>query len=254
LGGGLSSSLPCVAYVVAVLAGSVLAARAEGPPVPTPQVFYAPVQSLEDTIQSRNKDPRPQSTKGALQVADWLLYGGLGWGAACGYNLNSSPNNPQQACGPQFTPSVVAEHNTGIQRTLLYGVGDIRWYPSLNRVDVVNTTAGLVHVWEIQRDLTFRVQAQGTQNQQYSGFAANLPADVFVTSPVKYTQGYGSTSIQKEFGSFFAAVGGSATVTAYKDIQDSLGNTIDEHSRNGSITTFNTRFGYHVSPVLYTFV
>src|SRR5512139_3522592 len=146
--GGFSLSIQRVACVLVMLAGAVVAARADGPGVPSPTVFYAPVQSLEDTIQSHSKDPRPQSTKGALQVADWLLYGGLGWGAACGYNLNSSPKNPQQACGPQFTPSVVAEHNTGIQRTLLYGVGDIRWYPSLNRVDVVNTTAGVVHVWE----------------------------------------------------------------------------------------------------------
>jgi len=255
VGGEPSLSLPRVACVVAVLAGTVAAARAEGPGVPTPQVFYAPVQSLEDTIQSHTQDPRPQSAKGALQVADWLIYGGLGWGAACGYNVNSSPNNPQQACGPQFTPSVVAEHNTGIQRTLLYGVGDVRWYPTLNRVDVVNTSAGVVHVWEIERDLIFRVQAQGRQSQDYSGFAGNLaPTNVFVTSPLNYTQGYGSSSIQKEFGSFFAAVGGSATFTAYQNIQDSLGNTIDEGARNGSVTTFNTRFGYHVSPVLYTFI
>jgi hypothetical protein len=134
-------------------------------------------------------------------------------------------------------------------------VGDIRWYPSLNRVDVVDTRAGVVHVWEIERDLVFRVQAQGTQNQQYSSFAANLlPTNLFVTSPVKYTEGYGSTSIQKEFGSFFAAIGGSGTATAYQDIQDNLGNTIDEHFRNGTISTLNGRFGYHISPVIYTYI
>ncbi|HYV31472.1 MAG TPA: hypothetical protein VEO53_10245, partial [Candidatus Binatia bacterium] len=60
---------------------------------------------------------------------------------------------------------MVAEHNTGIQRTLLYGVGDIRWYPSANQVQVADTTAGLVHVWEIQRDLIFRFQAQGKEDQ-----------------------------------------------------------------------------------------
>src|SRR4029077_20196458 len=126
-------------------------------------------------------DPRPQSTEGAYQFLDWLLYGGMGAGGACAWNVNSTPNNQQQACGPQFLPQVVAEHNTGIQRTLLYGVGDIRYYPSLERVDVVATTAGVVHVWEIQRDLLFRVQAQGTENQQYSGFAANLsPTSVFL--------------------------------------------------------------------------
>ena len=155
--GGLRPTAARLICVLAMLAATVVAARAQGlvgpsgpgpqgPGVPGPQVFYAPVESLEETIQSHSTDPRPQSADGALQFADWLLYGGLGWGAACDYNLNQSPTNQTQACGPRFTPSVVAEHNTGIQRTLLYGIGDVRWYPSINRVDVVNTTAGVVHV------------------------------------------------------------------------------------------------------------
>ena len=255
LSGGPHSTAGRLACVLAVLTVTVVAARAEGPGVPGPQGFYAPNESLEATIERTGKDPRPQSTKGALQVSDWLLYGGLGWGAACDYNLNASPTNQKQACGPQFTPSVVAEHNTGIQRTLLYGVGDIRWYPSINRVDVVDTTAGVVHVWEIERDLILRVQAQGKQSQEYSGFAANLlPTNLFVTSPINYTQGYGSASIQKEFGSFFAAIGGSDTGTAYQDIHDSVGNTIDEHFQNGTVSTLNGRLGYHVSPIIYTFI
>jgi Putative beta-barrel porin 2 len=261
--GGLRPTAARLICVLAMLAATVVAARAQapvltrpqGPAVPSPQVFYAPVESLEATIGRASGDPRPQSADGALQFADWLLYGGLGWGAACDYNLNQSPTNQTQACGPRFTPSVVAEHNTGIQRTLLYGIGDVRWYPSINRVDVVNTTAGVVHVWEIQRDLIFRIQAQGTRSQEYSGFAANLlPTNLFVTSPVNYTQGYGSTSIQKEFGSFFAAIGGSSTGTAYQDIQDNLGNTIDEHQRNGTVSTLNGRLGYYVSPITYTYI
>jgi len=134
-------------------------------------------------------------------------------------------------------------------------VGDIRWYPTLDQVQVVDTRAGLVHVWEIERDLIFRVQAQGTENQNYSGFAANLlPTNASVTSPVKYTQGYASTSIQKEFGSFFAAIGGSTTGTAYQNIQDSFGNTIDETFQNGTVSTLNGRFGYHLSAVIYTYI
>jgi hypothetical protein len=93
------------------------------------------------------------------------------------------------------------------------------------------------------------------ENQNYSGFAANLlPTNAFVTSPVKYTQGYASTSIQKEFGSFFAAIGGSETGTAYRNIQDSFGNTIDETFQNGTVSTLNGRFGYHLSAVIYTFI
>jgi hypothetical protein len=250
--------LLCVFALVCALAlmpGLVHPARAQGPGVPGPQIFYVPIESLEAQIARSQSDPRPQSTEGAFQVLDWLLYGGIGVGAGCGFNLNQSPTNQIKACGPQFTPSLVAEHNTGIQRTLLYGVGDIRWYPSINEVQVVDTTAGLVHVWEIQRDLIYRVQVQGMENQTYSGVAGNLlPTNVFLTTPLKYTQGYISSSIQRNFGSFFAAVGGSLTATAYQDIQDNLGRTIDEHFQNGTVGTINGRFGYHISPIIYTFV
>ena len=188
-------------------------------------------------------------------MLDWLVYGGIGWGLACDYNLNSTSTNQEQACGPRFTPSIVAERNTGIQRTLLYGVGDVRYHPTLSRVDLVDTTAGIVHVWEIQRDLIFRFQAQGTRGQEYSGFAANLLAtDAFLTKPLNFNRGYGSTSIQKEFGNFFTAIGGSVTRTEYEDITDNLGNTIDEGLRNNTFTTLNGRIGYHISPIIYTYI
>jgi hypothetical protein len=240
---------------LAMLIVTGVAAQAQGPGVPGRQVFYSNIGPLEEAISRYQTDPRPKSTEGAFQVADWLLYGGLGWGLACDYNLNSSPTNQQRACGPQFTPSIVAAHNTGIQRTLVYGVGDIRWYPALHEVQVVDTKAGLVHVWEIQRDLIFRIQGEGMRNQGYSGFAANLaPTGLFVTSPLKYNQGYGSASLQKEFGSFFTAFGGSVTRTTYDNIQDNLGNTIDEQFQNGTVTTANARVGYYISPIIYTYV
>jgi hypothetical protein len=243
--------LSCVFAMMIVTAG---AAWAQAPSVPTPQVFYSNVTPLSATIARYWTDPRPQSAEGAFQLSNWLLYGGLGLGVACDSNVNSSPTNPQQACGPRFTPSLVAEYNTGIQRTFLYGVGDIRYYPSLGLVDVVNTTAGVVHVWEIQRDLIFRIQAQGLRNEGYSGAANLLNTNLFLTTPLYYTQGYGSTSLQKEFGPFFTAIGGSITGTAYDNIQDNLGNTINETFQNGTVSTLNARFGYHLSPIIYTYV
>src|SRR5262245_60423370 len=139
----LACRLLCALATLAVTGKAVHAQTPAFPPqgqtpaVPTAQVFYAPVESLTATVARLGGDPRPQSTEGAYQFLDWLLYGGMGVGGACAWNVNSTPNNQQQACGPQFTPSVVAARNTGIQRTLLYGVGDIRYYPSLSRVDVV---------------------------------------------------------------------------------------------------------------------
>ena len=242
---------------LAVLMVGGVAARGQAPTVPGKQVFYSTIGPLEQTVGRYQTDPRPQSAEGAFPILDWLLYGGLGFGVACDYNLASSPTNPQRACGPQVTPTVIAARNTGIQRTILYGVGDIRYYPTLghDQIQLVNTTAGIAHVWEIQRDLIFRVQAQGTFSQDYSGLAANLlPTNAFLTTPLQYAQGYASSSIQKEFGNFFTAIGGSFTRTVYRDLVDNFGNTIDEQFRNNSVSTLNTRFGYHISPIIYTFV
>lgn len=244
--------LACTPAMI-IFAGETV--QAQAPSAPSAQIFYSPIGPLTDTITRYQSDPRPKSADGAFQLSDWLLFGGMGWGAACGYNVNSSPTNQVQACGPQFTPSIVAEHNTGIQRTLLYGVGDIRYYPSLSRVDVVDTTSGLVHVWEIQRDLIFRVQVQGLLNQGYSAFAANLAStNAFLTTPLKYSQGYASTSLQKEFGSFFTAIGGSFTRTDYQDISDNFGHVIDEHFQDGNVSTLNARLGYNLSPITYTYL
>ncbi|HEY7299126.1 MAG TPA: outer membrane beta-barrel protein [Xanthobacteraceae bacterium] len=232
-----------------------MAARAQGPAVPAPQIFYSNVEPLAAQIARTQADPRPQSSDGALQVLDWLLYGSVGWGAACNFNLNLSPSNQIQACGPRFVPSVVAEHNTGIQRTFLYGVGDITWYPSVNQVQANDTTAGIVHIWEIQRDLIFRVQAQGKLDQNYSGLSGNLvDTSLFITTPLKYQQAYLSSSVQKNFASFFTAVGGSLTMTHYEDLRDNAGNLIDEHFQDGSISTLNGRLGYYISPIIYTYV
>jgi hypothetical protein len=252
--GGLRLAGACLLCLLVMTSSILTVARAQSPGVPGTQVFYSNIGPLGASVPSGG-DPRPQSAQGAVQFLDWLVWAGLSGGLACDYNLNQSPTNQIQACGPQFGPSLVAARNTGIQRSILYVAGDVRYYPTVNQVDLHDTKAGAVHVWEIQRDLIFRVQGQGTWGRQYSGFAANLlSTDRFVTSPVPYTQGYGSTSIQKNFGRFFSAIGGSVTATAYENIEDNLGNTILQDFRNGTVSTANGRVGYHVSPITYTYI
>src|SRR5262249_17349855 len=138
-----------------------------GPTPPPRQVFYSDVQPLTDTIARVENDPRPKTSEGALQVLDWLVFGKLNLGSAYYSNQFASPN-AVSAYGLELQPSLVAARNTGIQRTLLYVDGDFRYYPSLGRTDIVNTTVGLAHVWEIYRDLIFRSQFETTFGQQNS--------------------------------------------------------------------------------------
>ena len=225
----------------------------QGPPIPPPQIFYSKVEPLTDTIAREQRDPRPASAGDALQVYDWLLWGTLSVGGAYDNNVNSTPSNPITVYGARLQPAVVAERNTGIQRTLLYGVGDFRYYPAIGRTEIIDTTGGVVHVWEIQRDFIFRTQGQVTRGQDALG-VTNVGSGLILVDPVKSLRFYGSTSLEKGFGLFFTAIGASVTREMFDDTRSLSGATISEGFRDGTTLTVNGRLGYHVTPLVYSFV
>ena len=224
-----------MAYVVAVLAGTVVAARAEGPGVPSAQVFYAPVQSLEDTIQSHSKDPRAPIHKGSaagrrLAALRWAGVGGCLWLQSKLVAKKSAASLRTYSSRPRSSPSIIPEYSARCFMEWATFAGIHRSIGSMSSIrPLALSMSGRSSVTSFSG-----CRRKAGKVSSIQPLPPTLPTDLFVTSPVKYTQGYGSTSIQKEFGSFFAAVGGSATATAYQDIQDYLGNTIDEHSRNGT--------------------
>jgi hypothetical protein len=209
------------------------------------------VEPLTDTIARVQQDPRPQTSEGALQVLNWLVFGHLNVGSAYDSNYYYSPN-AVSVYGLQLQPSIVAERNTGIQRTLLYADGDFRYYPSLGTTQVLNSTVGLAHVWEVYRDLIVRGQFETSVGQQNSNLVNSN--GVLYTKPFQYTSLFGSTSVEKSFGRFFTAIGGSITGSVFNNTTDNLGNEIDETFQNGTRETLNGRIGYHISPIVYTFV
>jgi hypothetical protein len=239
---------------LALWAGCGQAFSQWGPTPPPRQVFYSKIEPLTDVIERVQSDPRPKTADGALKALDWLIYGNLAAGGVYDSNVFLSPNQ-QAAYGTRIQPSIVAARNTGTQRTLVYGFGDLRYYPSENRTDVVNTAAGIAHVWEIYRDLIFRSQFEVARGLQSSSLisAVSGPSVLYI-EPVKYTSLFGSTSIEKSFGRFFTAIGGSVTGNFYDNTTDSLGNAIDETFQNGTRVTLNGRVGYNISPIVYTFV
>ena len=229
-----------------------LAFSQAAPTPPSRQIFYSNIKPLSDTTDPVQIDPRPTTTKGAFQALDWLIYGNVSVGGTYDSNVFASTNQ-QAVYGARFQPSVVAERNTGIQRTLVYGVGDVRYYPSIGRTDLYGSNGGAVHVWEIQRDLIFRNQFDIARTQQNSALSGTGSSSYYV-NPVNYTSLFGSTSIEKGFGRFFTAIGGSVTATTYDNTTDSLGNVIGEHFQDGSRTTLSGRLGYNITPIVYTFI
>jgi hypothetical protein len=82
--------------------------------------FYAPVESLTQQIARTRADPRRNPRKGHIRVWTAALWRA---GVRCGMRLQPEPiiDESDHGLRPRFVPSLVAEHNTGIQRTLLYG-------------------------------------------------------------------------------------------------------------------------------------
>jgi hypothetical protein len=250
-GGGILCALVMVAVT-----SSTSRAQIGGLPGTGVQIFYSPPQPLAATLDQMksSSDPRPTTTEGKLPVLDWLVSANAGFGGKYDTNVNSTAINPQAVWGAEFLPTILAEHNTGIQRTQLYLNGDITYYPSIGRTNLDGTRAGVIHVWEIQRDLIFRIQGQAAEVQAGSSFNNFLTSGIYATTPVRYTQLFGSSSIQKEFGMFFTAIGGSVTGTKYQNATDNLGNVINEQFQNGEVYTANYRLGFHISPIVYTYV
>ncbi len=239
---------------LSLLGSSALHAQTAAPLIPGPQVFATKAEPLIDTAAREGGDPRPKSADGALPVFDWLIFGSAALGAAYDSNVNSSPTSPIAAYGPRFQPTIIAERNTGIQRTLIYGVGDIRYYPSVGITQVYDTTAGIVHLWEIQRDFLFRTQGQVTRGEDALGLT-NVAGNILVPiDPIKSTRLYGSASLEKGFGLVFTGFGGSITRENFEDTHTSTGIDVNESFRDGSIATVNGRLGFHISPIIYSFV
>jgi hypothetical protein len=242
-----------LAVGLTLLTSKIGQAETAAPAVPQAQVFYSRIEPLTDTMLRAQGDPRPATADGALQLADWLVYSSLATGAAFDNNVNATPTNQIAGYGPRFQPTIIAERNTGLQRTLLYGVGDIRYYPVVNRTEFMDTTGGLVHVWDIQRDFIFRTQGQATRGENAIGLT-DIGNGLIVINPVQSTRLFGSTSLEKGFGSFFTAMGGSVTHESFDDTKTLAGIPVSEGYRDGYVATFNGRLGYHVSPLVYTFI
>ncbi|MEG6508904.1 outer membrane beta-barrel protein [Methyloligella sp. 2.7D] len=236
------------------MGGAALPARAgEAPSVPGTEIYNSRIRSLHQTVREVESDHRPETTAGAIPVFDWLVYGQLGVGSAYNSNLNGSSSNPQSASGVRLTPSVLALHDTGIHRTELYGIGDIRFYPSESVTTFDNTRVGGVETWEIQRDLIYRIQGQVGFDNDITSIGNPGQAGV-PDEPIHYRQDFASTSLEKGFGRFFAAVGGSLAHNDFQNSKDAFGNVVNEDFRDGTDYTVTNRLGYYVSGFSYVYV
>ena len=210
-----------------------------------------------------NPFDKPTRDYKALPVLDWLLYPTLIIGAVYDDNVFQTQTNRTAALGARITPSLVAERNTGIHKTTLYGFADGKFYSGAAQTsDTVSARGGFAHVYEAQRDLVFRFQGDYTrQTNVFNGGvnqfdvaplqnpAGNNP----VANSAPYNQITGSASVQKSFNGWFVGLGGSTTYVAYDNAAPQPG-ALATTFPDGVVTTVNGRAGYWVGPWFYAFV
>ena len=191
-----------------------------------------------------------------LPIAGWMMYATVLTGVVWDDNVFQAHDFKTDDWGTRLKPELEAVYNNGIHNTTIYATADARFYNEEDDANVVNANVGLTHVWEVQRDFIVRAEIGGWRKTDInnSGTISNGTSLETIVDPLEYNELYGSASFQKSYGPLFVGMGLAGSGTIFEDVEDSLGQTIDQSDRDQSIYTFSGRVGAWVSPVFYAFV
>ena len=202
---------------------------------------------------------QPSGDYKALPVGGWLLTPSLFAGAVYDSNVFQSPQQPVAASGFRIAPSLVANLNSGVHNTTLYGNLDGSFYSgAASEKNLVNGHAGISEVYEAQRDLVFNAQGDYShQTSLFSNVVSNplasstvLPNAQSLLSPIATSptspssQFTGLVSFQKTLNHGFVGFGTSVVHTSYQGLS----------SQDGTVTTVTGKAGYYLTPQLFAYV
>ena len=226
-----------------VAAGSAQMAGTEATPPPL-------------TVERSNPIETPSREYSALPVGGWLLYPSVFVGAVFDDNVAQSGTSRVSSTGLRVVPSLAAETNDGIHRTVVYGTLDGR-LENVASSNSVAARAGFSHRYEAATDLIVTVQGDFTRQRDLIGtfgldHASPIPdGNALTIAPIANLQSYnqygGSASIQKTFDQTFLSLSASAIGVAYDDAG------IGPQSPSGAVHTLTARGGRWVVPFLYAF-
>jgi hypothetical protein len=230
------------------------------------QLALSPHAHAQDANPAPTLAPTPDQTAApgdaakreytGMAIEGWMLYPKVLVGTVFDSNVYQTEFGKKSEAGFRINPDITAELNEGIHKTQLYATGDARIFPSNSHADTIDATIGGTHVWEIERDLVFRAQAEYSRHEDTfnSGVALN-GAGTAVVSPQFYNQFLLSASAKKTFGDFFVSLGGVVTRTIYDGGLDPLNNPVPQLlSRDGNVYTVIGRVGYALTPSVYVFL
>jgi opacity protein-like surface antigen len=198
---------------------------------------------------------------GDLSIGSWLLSPTLDLYTFYDTNIHSTPIGPLSGPGFHFHPALLADYDTGIYETKLYGNIDSEVYPTLNYTqNTFNRQAGVIQTFAPLRDLTFTVQGDYAHNTNAPAVINSIPTPIVSPANPVPTGAAGivanqatvvspndaftvTGNVSKQFNRAFLSIGGLISRTEYE-----INPTQDFDS--GS---YYASGGIWISPILYAF-
>jgi hypothetical protein len=208
--------------------------------------------------------------KQGLAVGGWKLFPGIFVGAD--YDNNNaqaaSGTDHESGASARVVPRLIGVYDGGIHKTSMYGVVDARFFNG----DTVSATAGITHLYEATRDLSFNFYGNYTRQTdifrsalQFNNGAIGPPATPNVNipmiinpfgntpgvNPIAYNQLTGGAFVTKKFDQFFVTLNATAFDIVY-DHPDSVPAPF-QTSHDGASFWGSARVGYNFRPDFYAF-
>jgi len=195
----------------------------------------------------------------ALILGDWLVFPSAFVGGLYDTNPNQVSSGAKSAEGLRLAMSGMAERDTGISKTDVYGMVDGRIYTSGSATasDLATAQLGASEEYVPLPDWTISGRGDFTrQRDLFDTLGVNHSVTTLnttgigispTTNPQVYNQLTGGGTVEKRFGRAFADAGGSVVAQLYD-------HTTANGAPNNIVYTGSLRGGYWITPDVYGFV
>jgi hypothetical protein len=205
-------------------------------------------------MAQRSLREKPTRNYQGLPLEGWMLYPSLFLGGVYDDNIFTTSVGRIKSAGMQFKPAVIAERSSGVQHSAVFLNADFTMYPGHSKANVLNSQAGVGHVWEAERDLVIKLGAEyDILTNPFTNGLLSTPYGYAVINGEQRSDAFGGfVSAVKSFDKFFIGLSIGATATAYNALDTSVG-ALPQSYRDNLLTTGTGRLGYSFSPVIYAF-
>jgi hypothetical protein len=243
--------------VVLATPGSAQIGAYVGSPGSNLQGSHAPPS---DTLNTEDlKQQQREQAEHAVILGDWLIFPSAFVGGIYDTNPGQASSGAKATAGARLVINGLAERNTGISKTDLYGMVDGRFYTNgaASISNIATAQFGGIETFTPVPDWTLTGQGDFTrQRDLFDSLGVDHSVTTLnttgvgvapTTNPEVYNQLTGAGAAEKRFGRAFVRLGGSLVAQVY-DQTSTNGNS------NNVVYTGTARGGFWLTPDIYGFV